>query len=199
MTLEGRTVVLEPLSMAHHAALVDAGRDEDTFRWYPFPVAGDGPMRAFIQLALDDQARGLAIPFVVRTRHDGAIVGSSRFGAIDTKHARGEIGWTWYAPHVRRTPVNTECKRLMLAYGFETLGYRRIEFKTDSLNLASRAALLRIGATEEGTFRNHMITASGRQRHSVYFSITREEWPAVRDGLDARLARPFSFAAPVTS
>ncbi|HKY91861.1 MAG TPA: GNAT family protein [Nevskiaceae bacterium] len=199
MTLQGRFVTLEPLSMAHHAALVEAGRDAAIFQWYPAPVAGEGPMREFIESSLADQAKGLAIPFAVRTRHDGAVVGSSRFGAIDAKHARAEIGWTWYAPHVQRTPVNTECKRLMLAHGFDTLGYRRIEFKTDSLNAASRAALARIGAVEEGTFRNHMITASGRQRHSVYFSIIREDWPAVRDGLDARLSRPFSFAAPVTS
>jgi RimJ/RimL family protein N-acetyltransferase len=183
--------------MAHHAGLVEAG-DEATFRWYAFPVAGDGPMRAFVQAAIADRDKGAAIPFAVRTRHDGAVVGSTRFGAIDWQHARGEIGWTWYAPHVRRTPVNTECKRLLLAYGFDVLGYRRIEFKTDSLNAASRAAILRIGAKEEGTFRNHMITTGGRARHSVYYSIIAEEWPTVRDGLDARLARPFSFAAPVT-
>lgn len=191
--LDGRFVRLEPLTLDHHAALVEAGRDEAVFRWFPYPVAGEERMREFVETSLADQAKGAALPFAVRTQHDGAIVGSTRFGAIDATHRRAEIGWTWYAPRVQRTPVNTECKRLLLAHGFDVLGYRRIEFKTDSLNAASRAALARIGASEEGTFRNHMITGSGRQRHSVYFSIIREEWPAVRARLDDQLARPYSF------
>jgi N-acetyltransferase len=199
-TLTGRFVRLEPLHAEHHAALVEAGRDESTFRWFPFPVAGEEPMRDFVERALLDQAQGEALPFVIRTCHDGAIVGSTRFGAIAAEHLRAEIGWTWLSPAVRRTPVNTECKWLLLRHGFEVLGYQRIEFKTDSLNAPSRAALARIGAIEEGTFRNHMLVDGGRRiRHSVYFSIVREEWPAVRAALEARLARPFSFpshAAP---
>ena len=194
MTLAGRFVRLEPLHADHHAALCEAGRDESTFRWYPFPVAGDAPMRAFIDLALLEQSRGEALPFVIRTLHDDAIVGSTRFGAIVAQHRRAEIGWTWLAPDVRRTPVNTECKWLLLRHGFESLGYQRIEFKTDSLNAPSRAALARIGAVEEGTFRNHMVVDGGRRvRHSVYFSIVREEWPAVRADLEQRLSHPFSF------
>lgn len=195
MTLAGRHVRLEPLRAEHHAALCQAGRDPATFRWFPYPVAGDGPMRAFIDSALVDREQGRALPFAIRTLHDGALVGSTRFAAIEAAHRRAEIGWTWLAPSVRRTPVNTECKRLLLAHGFEVLGYNRIEFKTDSLNAPSRAALKRIGATEEGTFRNHMVVDGGnRVRHSVYFSIVRDEWPAVRSALDARLAQPFSFA-----
>ena len=196
MTLTGRFVRLEPLHADHHAPLCEAVRDESTFRWYPFPVAGDAPMRRFISQALEEQGQGRALPFVIRTRHDGTIVGSTRFGAIESIHHRAEIGWTWLSPSVRRTPVNTECKRLLLAHGFDVLGYQRIEFKTDSLNATSRAALARIGAVEEGTFRNHMLVDGGeRLRHSVYFSIIREEWPAVRAALDASLARPFSFTA----
>lgn len=186
---------LEPLRAEHHAALSEAGRDEAIFRWFPYRVAGEGPMRAFIDLALSEQAQGKALPFTIRTRRDGAIIGSTRFAAIESVHRRAEIGWTWLNPSMQRTPVNTECKLLLLRHGFEALGYNRIEFKTDSLNAPSRAALKRIGATEEGTFRNHMVVDGGKRvRHSVYFSIIREEWPAIRAALEARLAQPFSFA-----
>lgn len=186
---------LEPLRVDHLPALVAAGSDEATFRWFPFPVAGEGPMRAFVELALLEQTQGKALPFVIRTRHDDAIVGSTRFGAIEAPHRRAEIGWTWLNASVRRTPVNTECKWLLLRHGFDVLGYQRIEFKTDSMNAASRAALARIGAVQEGIFRNHMLVEGGRRlRHSVYFSIIREEWPAVRADLERQLSRPFTFA-----
>lgn len=190
---------LEPLALAHHTALCAAGADPATFRWFPHEVAGEAKMRRFIEHGLEEQAAGRALPFAIRTRHDGRIVGSTRFAAIELAHARAEIGWTWLAPAVCGTPINSECKLLLLRHAFEVLGLNRIEFKTDSLNAASRAALIRIGALEEGTFRNHMITASGRLRHSVYFSIIREEWPSVRQRLEALLAREFSFTAPVTA
>ncbi len=188
---------LEPLRAEHHESLCEAGRDETTFRWFPLAVFGAEPMRRFIDHGLVEQAQGRALPFVIRTVHDGAIVGSTRFGAIESVHRRAEIGWTWLSPAVRRTPVNTECKLLLMRHGFEALGYNRVEFKTDSLNAASRAALKRIGATEEGTFRNHMVVEDGRRvRHSVYFSIIREEWPAVGAALESRIAQPFTFEVP---
>lgn len=192
--LEGRHVVLEPLGLDHLGALCEAGQDESTFRWYPFPVAGQAAMSRFIGQAIEEQAQGRALPFAIRTRYDDKIVGSTRFGAIESAHARAEIGWTWLSPSVQRTPVNTECKLLLLRHGFEVLGYNRIEFKTDSLNAASRAALKRIGAVEEGMFRNHMLVQGGRVRHSVYFSVVREEWPVVSTSLEKQLARPFNFA-----
>jgi len=98
-----------------------------------------------------------------------------------------EIGWTWIAPPWQRTAINTEAKYLLLKHAFEKLGCIRVELKTDSLNERSRAAILRIGAREEGTFRNHMITSTGRFRHTVYFSILDSEWPEVKSRLQARL------------
>ena len=185
---------LEPLRLEHLGALCEAGADPATFRWFPFCVAGLGPMKVFVLQGLSEHEQGKALPFVIRTVHDGRIVGSTRFGAIEKDHARAEIGWTWLTPSVRRTPVNTECKLLLLGHGFDVLGYNRIEFKTDLLNAPSRAALKRIGATEEGTFRNHMVVRDGRVRHSVYFSIIREEWPAVRAALEQRLSHPSTFS-----
>ena len=106
---------------------------------------------------------------------------------IDRTHHRLEIGWTWLARPWRRTAMNTEAKYLLLRHAFETLRCIRVELKTDSLNEPSRMAILRIGAREEGTFRNHMITESGRLRHSVYYSIIEAEWPEVRARLERML------------
>ena len=196
VTLEGRHVRLEPLSREHHAALCEAGQDPATFRWFPTTVAGEQGMRAYIDSGLTDHAAGRALPFVIRRLEGGRIVGATRFAAFEPAHQRAEIGWTWLEASARRTPVNTECKRLLLAHGFERLGLNRIEFKTDSRNAASRAALARIGATEEGVFRNHMRMPDGSIRHSVWFSIIREEWPQVRSHLDALLAQTPTSAAP---
>jgi RimJ/RimL family protein N-acetyltransferase len=116
-------------------------------------------------------------------------VGSSGFHETDWHHRRTEIGATWVTPARQRTAINTEAKYLMLRHAFEDRGLLRVEFKTDSLNTKSRAALARIGATEEGTFRNHMVMPDGRSRHSVYFSIIAAEWPAVKERLERSLSR----------
>ena len=121
----------------------------------------------------------------MREKASGQAIGSTRYGNIDRTHHRVEIGWTWVAPAWQRSVVNTEVKYLLLRHAFETLSCIRVELKTDSLNERSRAAILRIGAREEGTFRNHMITSSGRIRHTVYFSIVDSEWPAVRSRLQS--------------
>ncbi|PTU32143.1 GNAT family N-acetyltransferase [Stenotrophobium rhamnosiphilum] len=193
VTLQGTYVTLEPMQIEHHAGLCEAGSDEVLFRWFPTSCAGDEPMRKWIEEALKDQQAGKALPFVIRTKHDGRIVGSTRFGNIAAVHRSAEIGWTWYTGSVQRTPVNTECKILLLKHAFETLKLNRVELKTDSLNEKSRAAIARIGATQEGIFRNHMVVQGGRIRHTVYFSITREEWPQVSDNLKRMLDKPFKF------
>jgi RimJ/RimL family protein N-acetyltransferase len=186
VTLEGRHVRLEPLSQAHHADLSAVGLAEELWRWIPTPVRTREEMSAYIQTALDEQARGVSIPFALIEKAGNAI-GSTRYGNIDRTHHRVEIGWTWVAPIWQRTAVNTEAKYLLLCHAFETLGCIRVELKTDSLNEKSRNAILRIGAREEGTFRNHMITASCRIRHTVYFSILDSEWPEVKSRLQTML------------
>ncbi|MGB9464972.1 MAG: GNAT family protein [Candidatus Acidiferrum sp.] len=180
VTLEGRHVRLEPLSLSHHAGLSAVGLDEDLWRWIPTPVGTPEEMSAYIETALAEQARGVSLPFALIEKSSARAIGSTRYGNIDRTHHRVEIGWTWVAPAWQRTGVNTEAKYLLLRHAFETLGCMRVELKTDSLNEKSRAAILRIGAREEGTFRNHMITASGRIRHTVYFSVLDSEWPAVK-------------------
>jgi len=180
-------VRLEPLSQGHLADLSAVGLDEELWRWIPTPVSTPGEMSAYIATALDEQARGVSLPFALIEKNSGRAIGSTRYANIDRTHHRVEIGWTWVAPAWQRTAVNTETKYLLLRHAFETLGCMRVELKTDLLNERSRAAILRIGAREEGTFRNHMITSTGRIRHTVYFSILDSEWPAVKSSLQSRM------------
>ncbi len=186
--LQGEHVRLEPLAKAHLAALAEAGLDEELWRWIPVPVRTVDEMAAYVETALGEQKRGVSLPFAIVEKATGRAIGSTRYGNIDHTHHRVEIGWTWVAREWQRTAVNTEAKYLLLRHAFETLGCMRVELKTDSLNERSRAAILRIGAREEGIFRNHMITASGRIRHTVYFSIIDSEWPAVKARLEAILS-----------
>ena len=185
--LEGRHVRLEPLTPGHAAGLAEIGLDEDLWRWIPTSVRTAEEMSAYVQTALKEQADGSALPFALIAKTSGRVVGSTRYGNIERVHHRLEIGWTWVARAWQRTPINTEAKYLLLRHAFETLGCMRVELKTDSLNERSRAAIQRIGAQEEGIFRNHMITSTGRVRHTVYYSIVDSEWPAVKAGLEGKL------------
>jgi N-acetyltransferase len=185
--LEGRHVRLEPLAPEHAAGLAEVGLDAELWKWIPTPVRTPEEMSGYVQTALDEQLKGSALPFVLIERATGRVIGSTRYGNIDRDHYRVEIGWTWVARQWQRTAINTEAKYLLLRHAFESLKCIRVELKTDSLNERSRAAILRVGATEEGTFRNHMITASGRIRHTVYFSILDSEWPQVKARLEAKL------------
>jgi RimJ/RimL family protein N-acetyltransferase len=146
-------------------------------------------LAAYIDIALQEQERGVSLPFALIEKSGGRAIGSTRYGNIDRVHHRVEIGWTWVARDWQRTAVNTEAKYLLMKHAFESLGCIRVELKTDSLNERSRAAILRIGAKEEGIFRNHMITASGRIRHSAFYSIVDSEWPGVKARLEAMLQR----------
>ena len=187
LTLEGTYVRLVPLSHDHLDALAAVGLDDDLWRWIPAPVRSPDDLADYIQAALDGQARGEMLPFATVERATGTVVGSTRFGNVVLAHRRAEIGWTWVARPWQRTAVNTEAKLLMLRHAFGPLGCHRVELKTDALNERSRRAILRLGATEEGTLRKHMVTASGRVRSTVYFSITDDEWPAVEAQLVAKL------------
>ena len=174
--------------MARHLEpLCEVGLDVDVWRWMPFKVGTRDEMLQFINEALEEQRRGKAIPYALIERETGRVVGSTRFGNIEPAHRRVEIGWTWIAREWQRTAVNTEAKLLLLRHAFEARGDIRVELKTDALNDRSRRAILRIGAREEGTLRQHVICSDGRVRDTVYFSILASEWPEVKLGLEARL------------
>jgi len=189
VTLEGGVVRLEPLVSEHHAELMEIALDPRIWEVGLSWVHDTDTLRDYIDQALVAQREGNSLPFLIRERGSGGAVGSTRYGNIETAHRRLEIGWTWVAPAWQRTAVNTECKCLLLGHAFEDLGADRVEFKTDALNQASRAALLRIGAIEEGVLRHHLITSTGRVRDSVYFSILAEEWPGLKAELERKLER----------
>lgn len=189
VVLEGEVVRLEPLSLEHLPGLTEVGLDAGLWRWTLSELRTPGDMRAYIDSALGAAATGDEVPFATVERSTGRPIGSTRFMSIVPGHRRLEIGSTWIAPAWQRSAVNSEAKLLMLRHAFGPLGALRVEFKTDSLNEGSRAALRAIGATEEGTLRNHMVTDAGRRRHSVYFSVIVEDWPRVQRDLEARLAR----------
>lgn len=187
VVLEGGDVRLEPLREQHEAALAEV-LDPTLTQWFTKPMLTRMDVHDFIVEALAAEKAGSALPFATIAKSTGKVIGSTRFGAIDRANRHVEIGWTLVARPFQRSAANTQAKLLMLAHAFERWGCIRVEFKTDSLNIQSRTALTRLGATEEGIFRNHMICASGRIRHSVYFSITVEEWPAVKQRLIRRIA-----------
>lgn len=187
VVLEGRVVRLEPMALDHLDALSRVGLDPSLWALTTSRVATRDDMRQYMETALAEQAAGTALPFVTIARATREVVGSTRFANIVHEHARAEIGWTWITPRWQRTAVNTEAKYLMLRHAFERMGCERVELKTNALNARSRTAMLRIGATEEGTFRRHMINADGSPRDSVYFSVIAEEWPVVRARLEGML------------
>lgn len=189
ITLEGEHVRLEPLSLDHLDGLCVAGLDPELWRWIPTRVGTADEMRAYVEKALRGQEEGTALPFALVERRSGAVVGSTRFANIDAVNKRVEIGWTWIARRWQRTPVNTETKYLLLRHAFDALGCLRVELKTDALNEASRKAILRLGAKQEGVFRSHVVVWDGRVRDTVYFSVIASEWPEVRRRFEAELLR----------
>jgi RimJ/RimL family protein N-acetyltransferase len=190
ITLEGSVVRLEPIRREHAEVFweITADARDDIFRWIPYRMQTREDFELLLEKALGEQQRGESVVFATVERKSGKIIGSTRFMNIDRANRRVEIGSTWIAPAWQRTAVNTEAKYLMLRQAFESWNCFRVELKTDALNQKSRAAILRIGAKEEGTLRRHVLTWTGRVRDSVYFSILDSEWPEVKAKLEAMVA-----------
>jgi len=191
VTLVGSVVRLVPLRPDHAALLWETAKNtrEEIFRWFPMPMDSREDFRRLVDKGLDEQVRGLSVPFATEVAESGVMIGSTRFMNIDAPNHRVEIGTTWIVPEWQRTAVNTEAKYLMLRHAFEEWACLRVEFKTDALNHRSRDAIRRTGAREEGTLRKHMASLNGRQRDSVYFSIIDLEWPEVKARLEGMLNR----------
>jgi N-acetyltransferase len=185
--LSGKTVRLEPLRLEHASALAQIGLIPELWRLQPLPITTIDEMVAYVQNALNEQRNGTGLPFVIVDQATQQLIGSTRYMDITPQHKRLEIGATWLAPNFQRTSANTEAKLLLLTHAFESLGIIRVVFKTETLNDQSRKALVRIGAVEEGIFRQHFIASTGRYRDMVYFSILDTEWPTVKSRLMDRL------------
>ena len=189
VVLEGRKVRLEPLTLDHVPPLAEVALEPALWQWTLARPTDEAGVRAWAEAAIAGRAAGTEFPFATIDVATGRPIGSTRYMNIVLEHRRLEIGWTWVAPPWQRSGANREAKLLQLRHAFEVLGCRRVEFKTDSRNEASRDALLGIGAQFEGIFRNHMVMPDGPMRHSAWYSVIDEEWPAVRDRLEASLAR----------
>ena len=189
ISLAGKHVRLEPLRPEHAPLLWGIAKDhlDDLFRWIPYRLQTLEDFEALNRQVLEEQERGLSVPFATFECSSNRIVGTTRYMNMDLPNRKVEIGSTWVAPRWQRTVINTEAKYLMLRHAFETWKCLRVELKTDSQNQRSRQAILRLGAKEEGTLRKHMLTWTGRQRDSVYFSILDTEWPGVKSELERKL------------
>jgi RimJ/RimL family protein N-acetyltransferase len=184
--LEGRRVVLEPLSEAHEDGLWAASRAPETWRWLSvLQPETRVEFRAYLDQALAAAADGSEIPFA--TLLDGRVVGSTRYLALAPEFRRLEIGWTWLHPSVWGSGVNIEAKLLQLADAFDRLGCRRVELKTDALNDRSRAAMAALPAEFEGVFRKHMLVRGDENRDSAWYAVVDDDWPEVRSNLERRL------------
>jgi RimJ/RimL family protein N-acetyltransferase len=186
--LEGPNVRLEPLTPEHLDGLCDAGLDPELWKLTVSRIGTRADMQRYLEEALAEQRAGTALPFATVWRASGRVIGSTRFGNASPPNRRVEIGWTWLARAWQRTGANTEAKYLMLRHAFDHWGCIRVELKTSALNQRSRAAILRIGAREEGTLRHHMINEDGSLRDSVFYSLLAEEWPEARGRLESMLA-----------
>lgn len=189
VALEGQLVRLESLCTDHLPALAEAAFSSEVWRWMPIRMETEADLRIWIAQALDQAAAGKALPWVTWSKADGRIIGSTRYMDIDARNRGLEIGGTWLAPAWQRSGINVEAKYLQLQHAFERLGAIRVSFKTHHNNLQSQTAIAALGAKHEGVFRNHMIMPDGSFRHSVWYSITSDDWPAVRTALEARMAR----------
>ncbi|NPU93567.1 MAG: GNAT family N-acetyltransferase [Gammaproteobacteria bacterium] len=186
--LENTWVRLEPLQPRHAEALFAIGQDAGDWAYMPHGCFTSlDHTRSWIADALTLQEKGEQVSFVIIDRSSGAVAGSTRFLNIRRRDRGLEIGWTWLGRDFQRSAVNTATKLLLLQHAFDTLGALRVELKTDARNLRSQAAIARLGATREGVFRRHMIVQNGFVRDTVYFSITDQDWPRVRDGLLEKL------------
>ena len=184
--LDGRFVRLEPLEERHRAAIRPAAQHPEIFT---VTTSALGPLYdPYIDNALKRSDGVHESAFAVLLKADDRYVGMTRYLNIEEPHRKLEIGSTWYEPSVWAGAVNPECKLLLMRHAFEALKFNRVEYKTDFRNARSRAAILKLGAKQEGILRKHMIMADGHVRDSVYFSVIDEEWPAVKAGLERRLA-----------
>jgi len=189
VTLEGEHVRIVPLTAGHEQALTAAASDGELWKlWYTFVPSPD-KTRVYIDTALDMRERLGALAFAVIDAKTGDVVGSTRYFNVDEANRRLEIGHTWYARRVQKTALNTEAKLLLLTHAFEKLDAIAVEFRTHFMNHASRAAIARLGAKQDGILRNHQIGRDGVLRDTVVFSIIQSEWPAVRANLTYRLDR----------
>ncbi|WP_431126394.1 GNAT family N-acetyltransferase [Flagellimonas flava] len=190
-TLEGKRSKLIPLQKSHKAELLQAASDGKLWELWFTSVPSEKNIDSYIETALQNQEEGTALPFTIIDKTTNQIVGSTRYLNVEAEHRRLEIGATWYAKNNQRSGLNIECKHLLLQYAFEQLKCIAVEFRTHYHNLASRTAISKLGAKQEGILRNHRIDPQGNYRDTVVFSILESEWATVKYGLEHRMNKTY--------
>lgn len=185
--LEGTRVRLEPMTREHLPSLEKIAFDDRIWRYMPVRMKTPEDLREWLEKALRLKEAGTSLPWVTVLKAENRVIGSTRFSDLDRIHETAELGHTWLAPEFHGAGLNAEAKLLQLTYAFEELKLRRVALKTHHENFQSQKAMLKIGAVEEGRFRNHFIMPDGSQRHSIWFSIIREDWPQTKSRLEARV------------
>lgn len=188
VSLRGRAVLLEPLTLNHASGLLAAADSDEVFAWLPYPRPTNlDQAREWIEDALADRLANWRLPFALLSATDRAVIGSTSYWDFDAKNAHLEIGSTWLSRARWRTGCNVEAKLLLLTHAFEGMGLERVALRTDILNMRSQQAIEKLGAIREGVHRHEMRRRDGSWRDSVHYSIVRSEWPAVKDRLIGRL------------
>jgi len=187
VTLRGKHAILEPLSQAHHDELVEATKDGELWKLWFTVVPEPAQMKAEIDRRLDRQSKGALLAFAVRDALTQKAVGMTCYWQVDETHRRVEIGGTWYRKSVQRTPLNTECKLMLMTHAFEKLNCICVELRTNFFNQPSRRAIERLGAKLDGILRNNQILPNGTFRDSCVYSIIVSEWPSVKTNLQWKL------------
>lgn len=178
--LENYRARLTPLSQEHHASLLPIAMDQNLLLYSPSAINSSELLSEYIQAAIDRKEEKNSYAFVIFDKQEGKIAGSTRFGNVSEANDRMEIGWTWIGPKFQGTGLNKACKFLLLDFAFETLGYERVELKSDARNLRSRKAMEKIGAQYEGLLRHHVLMGDGHRRDTVYYSILKREWARLK-------------------
>lgn len=184
--IRGQFVTLEPIDLIHLNELIEAVKDGESWKLWFANVPHPTRMKDYIETAIADSKQG-NIAYAVRNNQTNKIVGTTRYYKVDAANRRAMIGYTWYANSVRRTPINTECKLLLLSELFESYGAIAVEFRTHSQNTTSRNAIERLGAKFDGILRSHQILKDGSIRDTAVYSIISDEWQSVKDNLEAKL------------
>ena len=186
--LEGRIVVLEPLTKEHERELYTVAQDAQIWRWMSYnAVESAETFSGWFGDALRATKAGDEAVFVVRSKESGELIGSTRYMTLRPEHHGLEIGWSWLVPSAWGSGANAEAKFLLLEHAFDRLGCIRVEFKTDARNERARLALEAIPARFEGIFRSHMLVRGGERRNSAFYSVTDDDWPVVRTLLERRI------------
>jgi RimJ/RimL family protein N-acetyltransferase len=192
ITLNGQRARLAPLSQDHLTDLQAAASDGHLWELFFTSVPSPENLTTWFKVAIEQQAKGLALPFTVFDQIQNKVIGATRYCNIDCANKRLEIGYTWYAQSYQRSAINTECKLLLLTHAFEMLDCNAVEFRTDWFNQRSQKAIERLGAKRDGVLRSHMILPDGRVRDTVVYSILKHEWEGVKANLEFKLNRTYS-------